>query len=51
MDEVLQTVYGGNLAFAAFVGAPNNGDFVVFANGDGADLIVKTPFISFISFG
>ena len=38
MDNILKTVYGGDLAVAAFVGAANNGDFVVFADGDGANL-------------
>jgi hypothetical protein len=38
VDEVFQAVNGGDFAFAAFVGASDNGDFVVFADGDGADL-------------
>ena len=38
MDEVLQAIDGDDLAFAAFIRAPDNGDFVVFADGDGADL-------------
>ena len=38
MDEVFQAIDGGDFAFAAFVGASHDGDFVVFADGDGADL-------------
>ncbi len=38
MDEVFQAVDGGDFAFAPFVGASYNGDFVVFADGNGADL-------------
>lgn len=38
MDDVFETVDGGDLAIASFVGAAGYGDFVVFADGDGADL-------------
>ena len=38
MDNIFKTVYGGDLAVAAFVAAANNSDFVIFANGDGANL-------------
>jgi hypothetical protein len=38
VDEVLQSVDGGDFAFTAFVGASHNGDFVVFSDGDAADL-------------
>ena len=38
VDDIFETVHGGDFAFAAFVGATGNGDFVVFADGDGADL-------------
>jgi len=38
VDEVLQSVDGGDFAFTALVGASHNGDFVVFSDGDAADL-------------
>jgi hypothetical protein len=38
LDEVLETVDRGDLALAALVGAPNDGDFVILADGDGSDL-------------
>lgn len=38
VDEVLQSVHGRDLAFTALVGASHNGDFVVFSDGDAADL-------------
>jgi hypothetical protein len=38
VDHVLETVHGGNLALAALVGATDDGDLVVLADGDAADL-------------
>lgn len=38
VDDVLETVDGSDLALTALVGATDNGDLVVFADGDGADL-------------
>jgi hypothetical protein len=38
VDNVLKTVDGGDLAFAALVGASNDEDFIIFSNGDGSDL-------------
>lgn len=38
MDDVFETVDGGDLAVTTFIGAAGYSDFVVFANGDGADL-------------
>jgi len=38
MDNVFETVDGDDFAFAAFAGAAGYQDFVVFADGDGADL-------------
>lgn len=38
MDDVFKTVDGGDLTVAAFVGATGYGDFVVFADRDGANL-------------
>lgn len=40
VDQVFQTVDGHYFSLAAFVAASHNGDFVVFADGDGADLDV-----------
>jgi len=34
VDYVFETVDGGDFAFAAFVGAADDGDFVVFSDGD-----------------
>ena len=41
MDNILETVYGGDFAVTAFMGAANDGDFVIFANGNGANLWEK----------
>lgn len=38
VDHVLETVDGGDLALTALVGATDNGDLVVLADGDAADL-------------
>lgn len=38
VDDVFQTVDGCDFAFTAFVGAAGDDDFVIFADGDGADL-------------
>jgi hypothetical protein len=38
VNDVLQTVDGGDLALTALVGAAHDGDLVVLAEGDGADL-------------
>ena len=38
MDEVFQSVDGCDFAFAAFVRASDNQYFVVFSDGDAADL-------------
>lgn len=39
VDEVLETVDGGDLALTALVGTADNGDLVVLADGKSADLI------------
>ena len=44
MDDVFEAVDGGNFSFAAFVGAAHYDDFVVFADGDGADLAGRTGY-------
>ena len=38
MDDVFETVHGGDLALAPLVGATDDGDLVVLADGDAADL-------------
>lgn len=38
MNDVFETIHGGNFAFATFVGATGYSDFVVFSDGYGADL-------------
>ena len=38
VNDVFETVNRGDLAFAAFVGTTNYGDFVIFADRDGANL-------------
>lgn len=38
VDEVLETVDGGDLALLALVGTTDNGDLVILADGKGADL-------------
>jgi hypothetical protein len=38
VDDILETVDRGDLAFAALVGASYNENFVVFSDWDGADL-------------
>lgn len=38
VDNVLETVHGGDLALTALVGATDNGDLVVLSDGDRADL-------------
>lgn len=38
VHDVFKAVDGYDFAFAAFVGAARDHDFVIFADGDGADL-------------
>lgn len=38
MDDVFQTVDGCDFALGVLVGATDDADFVVFADGDRADL-------------
>lgn len=38
VDDVFETVDGGDLALATLVGAPDDGDLVVLADGNSADL-------------
>jgi hypothetical protein len=38
VDHVLETVDGSDLALTALVGATDNGDLVILADGDAADL-------------
>jgi len=46
VDNVLETVDGGDLAFAALVGAPNNNNFIVLSDRDGADVVLLTEFLA-----
>jgi len=39
MHHVFEAVDGGDRAFAPFIAAAHDGDFVVFADGDGTDLL------------
>ena len=39
VDNVLETVHGSNLALTALVGAADNGDLIVLADGNAADLL------------
>ena len=41
VDNVLEAVDGGDLALAALVGTTDDGDLVVLADGDAADLMKR----------
>lgn len=41
VDDVFEAVDGGDLALAALVGAADDGDLVVLADGDRADLLMR----------
>ena len=41
MDDVFETVNGGDFGITAFVGAAGYSDFVILADGDRADLRLK----------
>ena len=43
VDDIFQTVDGGDLALTALVAAADDGDLVVLADGDAADLYIKIP--------
>lgn len=47
VDHVLETVDGGDLALTALVGATDNGDLVVLADGDAADLLARKMLVFF----
>lgn len=38
LDEILETVDGGDLALTSLVGAADDGDFVILADGNRSDL-------------
>lgn len=38
VNHILETVHGSDLALLVLVGAADNGDLVILADGDGADL-------------
>lgn len=39
VDDVFEVVDGGDFVFFVFLGVMNDGDFVVFVDGDGVDLL------------
>lgn len=49
VDNVFETVNGGDLALAALVGATDNGDLVVLADGNAADLYSRVSETCFFS--
>jgi hypothetical protein len=44
-SPTLQSVHGCDLALTTLVGAPNNCDLVVFADGDGANVVFFTELL------
>lgn len=46
MDDIFETIDGGDFAIAAFVGPSDDSDFVIFADRDGADLCEKKMSVS-----
>lgn len=46
VHDVLETVYGGDLALTALVGSANDGDFVVLSDWDGADVVLLTELLA-----
>jgi len=46
VDKIFQTVDGYDFALTAFVAASHYGDFVVFADGDGADIVFFSEFLA-----
>jgi hypothetical protein len=45
VSPTLQSVHGCDLALTTLVGASNNCDLVVFADGDGADVVLFAEFL------
>jgi len=45
VDNVLETVHGSNLALTALVGAADNGDLIVLADGNAADVVLLTELL------
>jgi hypothetical protein len=41
VDDVFETVHGGDLALATLVAAADNGDLVILADGNAADLEIE----------
>lgn len=50
VDDVFETVDGGDLALVALVGTTDNGDLVVLADGDAADLFWENMLGDWVSF-
>lgn len=46
VDDVFETVDGGDLALTALVGATDDGDLVVLADGDAADVVLLTELLA-----
>jgi len=46
VDDVLETVDGGNLAFAALVRASDNSDFIVLSDWDGSNIVLFTELLA-----
>lgn len=46
VDHVLETVDGGDLALTALVGATDNGDLVVLADRDAADVVLLAQLLA-----
>lgn len=40
VDDILEAVDGGDLSLTALVGATDNGDLIILADWDGADLVL-----------
>jgi len=45
VDDVLETVDGGDLALTALVGATDDHDLVVLSDGDGTDVVLLTELL------
>jgi len=46
VDDVFETVDRGDLSFAALIGASDNEDFVIFADGDRSNIVLLTKFFA-----
>jgi hypothetical protein len=46
VDDVFETVDGGDLALLALLGAANDGDLVLLADGDAADIVLLSQLLA-----